>query len=257
MNAAVTLPVIRLPRRIDRPVRLGPFPSARHALKFVAYAGTGAVVAGFLGALLWLPFVGVGLLVSLARDGKALDERAGDYLRFRWRTLGANASTSNHRVTEGREVVRLENGRIIAVLSAHGVPTTFLPPEESRRLFDGYRAALRGLDGGALIVSHLEPLAPISLGPPSAETLVPGERDARAGYAEMVEVICRRRSVRRVLIVLWSDHPGPPGRSRLEGRVSALLGALEALDVAPTRLRGRELESAIRRLGWTGPAGGR
>src|ERR1700688_4681805 len=50
--------VVGLPESLDRRMRLGPFPSARHALKFAAYAAVGGSVAAILGVVLTIPLLG-------------------------------------------------------------------------------------------------------------------------------------------------------------------------------------------------------
>ena len=53
MGAGATFPDVALPVAIGRRMRLGPFPSARDALRFLAYATAGAVVIPFFGAIAW------------------------------------------------------------------------------------------------------------------------------------------------------------------------------------------------------------
>src|ERR1700691_568649 len=67
--------VVGLPESLDRRMRLGPFPSARHALQVGAHAAVGGSVAAVLGFVWTVPFLGVGFLLSVYQnDGRALDE---------------------------------------------------------------------------------------------------------------------------------------------------------------------------------------
>src|SRR5208282_2604654 len=66
------VPVVVLPERVDRRVRLGPFPSAKDAVKFASYAAAGAVLAPFATPFAWVPVLALGFVVSVWHpDGEA------------------------------------------------------------------------------------------------------------------------------------------------------------------------------------------
>lgn len=81
-------PVVSLPERLDRRLRLGPFASARDALKFVTYSAVGAVIVPFTSPYLWLVVVAGGFAVCVVRsDGQALDERALSFVLWKIRAV--------------------------------------------------------------------------------------------------------------------------------------------------------------------------
>ena len=243
---------IALPAPVTRRMRLGPFPSARDALKFLAYAAVGALLAGFLGPIAWAPFLGGGFLLSVYKEeGKGFDERFLDYLHWRWRQRPGAPRTGveGSAVTRGGQA-RISNGRHVGVLAARGTPVVFLPPEEARRLFEQYAELLRGLDAGVVLRAFVEPLSPhrflaarpVAAGDPSGA--------ASAGYAEMVRLLCRRRSRRIVHVLLWTGTEVGSAATRLEERLGTVERALGSMGIEVRRLRGRELVGALRDLGW-------
>lgn len=243
-------PVATIPERLDRKLRLGPFPSSRAALKFVVYAAIGALLAPFVAPLLWVPVVLVGFLLSAGRaGGEPLDNRLFGLVRWRVRSWsgGSPVIDPGHRPVARRSVVRLGPSRYLAVVRTGGAPLSYLPPEELARSFDRYRELLRGLEGS---VSLLSTSSPICVGPfvPRAPDPEGPEGIARGGYRELVELIARRRSVRRVYLSLESTEGGPEGLGRLEAAVAGWTDGLAGLGLAAVRLRDRELAEAAHRL---------
>ncbi|HTP54366.1 MAG TPA: hypothetical protein VML94_05340 [Thermoplasmata archaeon] len=245
-------PAVELPERLDRPLRLGPFRSARDALKCVAYAAVGALLVPFLGPLVWIPFAVVGVAASLGRtDGGGVDDRAVRYLFWRARRLvgGVGVTPGGESPTGRRAIVRLPSS-FAAVVRVGGLPLAYLPAADLTRCFERYRELLRAFDGSFLVHSTRAPIHPTPFLP--AEPTPGGpEGAARAGYRELVEVIVRRRHVRQVFLAIATGEPGPDGIARLETQVATLLDRLRALGLRPARLRDRALSEAIRRLGLT------
>ncbi|MGI0156250.1 MAG: hypothetical protein ACREDE_09015 [Thermoplasmata archaeon] len=245
-------PVVDLPERIDRRLRLGPFSSSRDALKFVSYAAVGAVLAPFTSPYLWLAVVGAGFVLSVYRtDGRALDEEAAAFVLWKLRAATGGGSMTGR---PGKPLVRqgvigAGPGQYAAIVQTGGTPIAYLPPGELARRFDLFRDLLRSLRSGLAFSVSATPMDPRPVVPP---TLEPGRRDepARAGYSELVTLLCRRRSVRRIDLVLVSSALGAAGVSDLESRVRTLTDHLEALGVRTVRLRHRALRDAARRWGW-------
>jgi hypothetical protein len=82
------------------------------------------------------------------------------------------------------------------------------------------------------------------------------ERAARAGYHDLVALIARRRSVRRVHLALRSSDLSAGGRARLETAVALLSARLEELGAPVERLRDRPLREAAWRIGFAGGSAG-
>lgn len=245
-------PAVDLPERLDRKLRLGPFPSARDALKFVAYAAVGALLVPFLGPVGWVPFVLVGLAVSLWRpDGEALDDRLARYLRWRGRRFSEGpAVTISPPPNPGRRAIVRLPASFAAVVRMGGLPLAYLPPADLARCFDRYRELLRAFDGSLILLSSRAPIHPTPF-LPAEPTPLGAEGTARAGYRELVEVIVRRRHVRQVFFAIATAEPGADGIARLETQVASLLERLRALGLRPVRLRDHALADAVRRLGLT------
>jgi len=249
-SAAETLPIIGLPERIDRRMRLGPFPSSRDALKFVGYAATGALLSPIISPWLWLPLVGGGFVVSVWRpDGLALDERAVRFLAWRTRASGLRRRTMNPRPLVRQGWLELPSHRFIAVVRTGGTPVAYLPPDELAQRFERYRELLRSTQDSLAFLATVAPIRAQAVLP--ASDLGRG-RDGRAasGYAELVSVLCRRRLLRQVYWVLGPSDTSPEAIGRLEGRVSAFIEGLGTLGLRPRRLRDRSLAEAARRFGW-------
>jgi hypothetical protein len=246
--------VIALPEDLGRRMRLGPFPSVRHALKFAAYAAVGALVATLAGPIWWLPFLGGGFLLSVHRsEGKGLDERVGAYVAFRLRAGTSEPGTApSANWAHGRgSYLSTGSGHLLAVLSAGGIPVAFLPPPDARRLFDGFRGVLDRSDGKLYLVAGLEALPARPFLPPAETTRGAGSDSlARAGYREMIEVLCRRRARRRVWVVVWAPGRADSGSATLDRAVRGVEDGLRSLGVPIERLRDHALTTAAGRLGW-------
>jgi hypothetical protein len=248
---------ISLPRPVDRRLHLGPFPSARDALKFAGYASVGLAAIPLAGPAAVVPFAAVGFLFAVhRREGRAYDERIAGYLAWRWRRRPRRPSgfgVVSGTATPGRSV-RVGGGRIAAVLRAGGVPVSYLPTADAEALFEGTRRWLGGLDGGVYLVADTEAPRPGPFLPNSPPTPGPTEARARDGYASVVRLLLRRRRSRRVAVVLW-DGADRVGTVRLDSRAAATEEALRSLGLETERLEGRRLSDEVRRLGLAG--GGR
>lgn len=243
-------PVVPCPERLDRPLRLGPFPSGRDALKFVGYVAVGALLVPWAGVVAWVPFVLAGLVVSLWRpEGEGLDTRLLRLVRWRLRSLVREGSMSRRWEVprDHRSVVPLPTGGYVAVLRSGGIPLAYLPPLELRRRFELYRELLRTLDGSLVLLSTRAPIHRASF-LPSEPSPSGTERAAREGYRELVEVIVRRRSVRHVYVAVQEPGAGAEALSKLENRLGPLTERFGALGLHPVRLRDRALSYAAARL---------
>lgn len=247
-------PVVPLPGRLDRTLRLGPFPSARAALKFLAYAGVGAAVAVAGPAVLGALFLGVGAVLTWHRPGgEPLDAQLRVRLGYASRRLrGARAlSERSSRSAAGSRCRTLPDGRRGAVVRAGGVPLAFLPPAELARRFELYRELLNALEGDLWLLSTTAAIHRPSILPAPPGGAGP-DRAARAGYRELVDLLARRRTVRRVYLALVSEAGGAQDASRLEVQADGLLGRLEGIGVRAERLGGAALDAAASRFGWRG-----
>lgn len=255
MSALADGPAVPMPAPLGRPMRMGPFPSGRAALTFVGYVGAALALASLISPLVGLPCLGVGfLLTAYAPDGRPLDEHAARWFQWqRRRRASSRAPRRPRRRDEAGRVGVLADGRRVAVLTCGGVPVAFLPPEASHRLFDAYRSVLRGLDGPIFLRVGVETMSdrPYRLPPrPLAATDGP-DSAPRAGYDELVHLLCRRRRRRTVDVILLEGDRTGAGRVRLESRARSLADALRTLELAPERRTGRALARAVGRLGWS------
>jgi hypothetical protein len=246
-------PVVTVPERFDRRLRLGPFPSARDALKFVMYVAAGAVLSPFTSPYVWLAVAAAGFGLSVYRpDGRGVDERVASVILWKLRGVAGERSMSRppaHPLGQ-RGLLRIGTGRYVAILRTGGTPVTYLPPAELSRRFELFRDLLRSVDSSLGFSVSSAPMRPAPVTPPP---LLDPRRDrvAFTGYAELVGLLCGRRSVRRVYLVLVSETAGADGISDLEVRLSTLTGRLVGLGLRVVRLRGRGLEDAGRRWGWS------
>ncbi len=231
-------------------MRLGPFPSVRDALKFATYAAVGAVPAVLVAPIWWLPFLGAGFLLAMYHPaGKPADEQAGEFVAYHVR----QGRLSRGRVPERRPwalgpAARVGGVALVAVLEVSGTPVAFLPPQESRALFDRFRDLLRAIEGGLYLVMTTEPISSDPYQPPDG--LAPPAPLARAGYTEMVRILCQRRRQRRVLLTIWVPR-GDGAAARLERNVAVVTDHLGRIGVRVERLADRPLGAALGRMGWS------
>jgi hypothetical protein len=239
---------VPLPRPVDRRLHLGPFPSARDALKFAGVAAGGLLVVPLVGPAAIVPFALAGFVLAVHRsDGRSLDERVLGYLGYRWRRRhGAAHRPVPPGGTGAPRHVRLAGGRVAAVLVAGGVPVSFLPPDDARRLFEATRGWLETLGDGVYLVADTVPIPAAPFRPRLPPPEEP-DRAAGVGYDEVVRLLLRRRRARRVTLVLW-EPADAAGQARLEDRAAASLVALATLGVVADRLTGAPLLAAIDRL---------
>lgn len=251
-SAAEGPPVIAFPERVDRRLRLGPFPSYRHALKFVGYAAAGALVSPITTAWAWVPFAGLGLVFSIwCPDGQAIDERGFRFIVWRTRSLrSGRTDMMRARPLQRQGLLQLSGRRYLAVVRTGGAPMAYLPPEELARRFELYRELLQSVEGSFAWLASTTPIRAQAVRPGPA---VRANAEARAvsGYSELVTVLCRRRLLRRVYIVLGVLDASSDAVGHLEGRIAGLMERLGALGLRPQRLRDRPLLEAARRFGWT------
>ncbi|MGA7924076.1 MAG: hypothetical protein WCA77_08885 [Thermoplasmata archaeon] len=244
--------VVGLPEPVERTLQLGPFRSGQDALKFLGYAVAGGLLALGFGPWAWLPCLGAGALVTLPRwEGKPIDRRLSDYVGWRWRRRKPipPSSPALSLETAPGDVVELSQGRSAAVLVSGGTPTTFLPLEDRRHLFGTYRNALRSLGGEAFVCAGVEPLPARPFLPRVLNANATADSSARAGYVEMVRLLCHRRFRRRVRWVLFSEGSTAREIERLDVRVSALQLEFQKLGLSVDRLEGRALDHALSCLG--------
>lgn len=243
-------PVIVLPERVDRRLRLGPFPSAHDAVKFLGYAGAGSLLAVVVTPLLGLAVIVLGFALSVVRyEDEALDRRAVAVVRHavgsRPRTMGADVTPSSP--LERRGVVVLPGGGFAAVVRAGGSPMAYLPPAEIARRFERFRELLRAEAEGLVLRVWLAPMRSPPVVPPRLEA-DRADRSARDGYAELVRLLCARRAIRQVDVLRRTARPGIDGITELEAQVTGLVDRLAGLDVPSRRLVGRSLVEAVHRL---------
>ncbi len=248
-------PAVPLPERIDRRARLGPFPSARDAARFLCYAATGAVLAPFVSPFLWLPVVGAGFVVSVWQpDGRPADERLARYAFWRVRSWAPGGTVSPRPGAAPRHgLVRVAPDTFAAIVRTTGCPIAYLPPAELELKFGQYRELLRGLAGAIAILSTATPARANEVRPGNVPLDGP-EREACSGYADLAERLCRRRRTRRVYLAIRNAAPGPDAVSRLDAEARSLADGLPALGVRATRLTGHALAEAAGRFGWTSEA---
>jgi hypothetical protein len=245
-------PVVTLPERVDRQVRLGPFPSARDAVKFVCYATAGAVLAPLVSPWAWIPALGFGFVVSVWRpEGDAIDVGVARWFLFHARRGGRRMLMPAPSAGAANGVVaRLADGRAACVVRTAGTPLAYRPPEDLQTLFDRFREMLRASEGPVFVGATTVPLRAGRVRPPTRGGLE-AERPAMGGYGELVSALCRHRQARRVDLAVCTAQTDDPGRLRLEERARALAEHLAALGLAPSLLSDRGLAEALRRLGWT------
>lgn len=252
-GTAAEAPRVTVPGRLDRRLRLGPFPTGRDALKFLAYTALAVSLAPSSVPLLGAPLVVVGFVVAVYKpDGQAIDERLVVFLRYalRRRRPGASPVSRRARIGEGN-LLALDDGRSASVVRTAGIPLAYLPPEELARRFDLFRGLLRSVEGELWLKAGSAPIFREAV-TPAGPSLTTVEEPARAGYSELVALLCRRRAVRRVHVVLLAGAASLEAVPRLEAVTHAVLTHLAALGLRAERLHGRDLRDAASRLGLEG-----
>ena len=257
MDARDGPPVVVMPERLDRRLRLGPFASGRDLVMFLALAAVGAVAGTALSPWLGLAIVVAGAVVTLWRpDGEAIDERVVALARWALRRASGGRAMrrpSPEAGTPGRDAtVVLGDGRVAAVLRAGGAPLAYLPPADLARQFERYRELLRGVDGALVLIASRAPIHARSLAPTAPET---GDRPAWEGYRDLVALLARRRSVRSVVVAVVATDAGPNGARQLETAVALVAGRLADLGIRAERLVGRPLADTAWRTGLGGTRG--
>lgn len=251
-------PVVPMPERLDRPMRLGPFPSGRAALKFVVCAAIGATLVPVAGLYVWVGFLAGGLLVGLWQpDGIPIDSRTAAVVRWGIRRRAGDPPMTRPDSTgvasPTRGVVPLASGGYAAILRVGGVPLAYLPPAELRRRFEQYRDLLRATDTALVVYATCAPIHVVPFVPLPITDSGP-EATAQTGYRELAQLIVQRRSVRQVYIGLSTPERGADALRQLEGRIVGLTERLTGLGLAPQRVVDRALPAAARRVGFQ-PAG--
>jgi hypothetical protein len=244
--------VVRCPERIDRRSRLGPFPSARDAAKFLCYAAAGALLAPWVSPLLWLPLIGIGFAVSVWKpDGRAADEKAFVFACWKFRSLaGRNRMSRRGDPLTRHGVVQLAPSQYVVFVRTAGCPIAYLPPVELEQKFELYRELLRATAGQFAMLCTSTPIRVAPVLPYGSESSG-ADHDARRGYIELAQLLCRRRSIRRVYFVLRNNDVGPDALARLEAQASSLIDQLAGLGIDSVRLRDRALSEAVHRFGWS------
>ncbi len=251
-------PRVAFPERMDRRLRLGPFPSARDALKFLAYAAVGAVLAPVVGSGVALPLVAAGFGLAVWRpDGQAIDERALAFARWWLRSTRRGTVVSGGTLPPllRNGFFRVGPARFAIVLRSGGTPVAYLPPGDLAHRFERYRELLRSTEGPLALYVTAVPLRAAPFVPPRSDSAGP-DREARTGYGELVELLCRRRSARRVYLAVVASVTGPEAVVSLEAEAARLIDRLAVFGLRGVRLKDRELADAGRRLGWPIPPGG-
>jgi hypothetical protein len=228
-TASEYLSAIPVHRLVPRRLHLGPFGSGSDLVKFLGLAMVGAAVAATTSLLLWLPFLGVGLLVALVRvEGRSLDDYALGYCRYRWRTASSPAPGTVRRAAPTGS----QRAASVTGIRAGGTPIAYLPPGDLQRLFEEWRSALNALDrpvGGCM---RGEPFSPLPFLPPSGVGPVE-ERAALDAYRELVRLLLRHRYRRVVeLSVAPSATDSEPESAGLRVQLDGLLSMLERVGIS-------------------------
>lgn len=219
----------------SRRLHLGPFGSGRDLVKFLGVATVGAAVAALSSAVLWLPFLGIGVLVSFVRvEGRTLDDYALGYLRFRWRS-----STTRESPPRGSPLFPRPSAPAserTPSLRAGGIPIAYLPPAELQRLFEEWRSTLTAVGRPLSFRMRGEPFSPLPFFP-RLTSHRDGERQAVVAYRQLVRLLLRHR-YRRIVELTIGEEPSNPAPTTigLHSEVEALLSALERMGIPAENL---------------------
>lgn len=211
-------------------------------MRFLVLGGVGAVLALEWGTLLWLPFLGGGFLLGTFRiDGEWADERM--LARLRWR-FGKRVPAA--RVDPGSRAARTFQtigGELWAGLVAGGIPLAFLPAAEAEQLFAAYRDVLRRSDAAIYLRVGRGPIVLRPLpGPPEGRPA--GLAKGRSGYAELLQLLLRRRRRREVHLFL-AVPSGTTSSARLERNLEGFAAFFAAQGIPHRRLQGDELAQLL------------
>lgn len=243
--------LVPLPPPLLRRMRFGPFPSATSAMKFLAWASLGLLVASAWTPLAALVLVGCGFVLCVhSADGEGLDRRAWDLIR--WSVGPARNSRATYRATRSLgDLAWTEGGLCVVGFRAGGVPVAFLTPERAREMWENYRRILRSLDAPAGFWVGGEPVSSRPFLPHPKASGKP-DASARDSYKELVALAMRRRRCRRIFVFLWGNgSEAAKVASSLVSRAEAFREGLSALGIATEPLTGRSLEAALREVGWS------
>jgi len=246
------VPRVRIPERLDRPLRLGPFSGGREAIRFLAAAAIGTLVSLAVAPWAGVPVIGAGAIVALWRpNGEGLDERIVAWARWAARRAPRGdrlIPPPGGSVEAGRTTLELPDGRSAVLLRAGGCPLSFLPPAELARHFDRYRELLQASDGGLIMAASAAPIHAESV-LPDGQATSEQEQEAQEGYRELVALLARRRSVRVVLLALVQDSTAADDGRRLATAGRLLAERLADLGIRVEPLQGAALAHAARRIG--------
>jgi hypothetical protein len=147
-------------------------------------------------------------------------------------------------------LLQLGPHRYAAVIRTGGTPMAYLPPDDLVRRFESFRELLRSTDESFAFLATATPIRSQAVrpSPPPASS---NEAPAFTGYSELVCLLCRRRLLRRVYVILATPHADADAIGRLEGRVASMVERLASLGLRPIRLRDGSLAEAARRFGWS------
>lgn len=252
MSAGAAL-LVDCPEASGRPSRLGPFPSSRDALKFGAWAAVGAAGATVAGPLLAVVFAVIGFGLAVSRiDGRPLDSRLESYLRWQYRRRRRRTAREPPLRFGPGGTTTVVDGESLAAVQVDGIPIAFLPADSARALFDSFRGLLRGLTGESAMLVRLHPLghAPCRLG--LTTPVRAAERRAADGYAEMAELLLRRRQRRAVLWVFRRPGTDADAAALAERDAAFVHERLGAMGIGCRSLRAPELGRLLHAHGLVG-----
>ncbi|MCI4347447.1 MAG: hypothetical protein L3J97_02365 [Thermoplasmata archaeon] len=219
----------------SRRLHLGPFGSGRDLVKFLGVATVGAAVAALSSAVMWLPFLGIGVLVTFVRvEGRTLDDYAVGYLRFRWRS-----SSTREGPLRGWPLFPSPSARSrerTPSLRAGGIPIAYLPPADLQRLFEEWRSTLAAVSRPLSVRMRGEPFSPLPFLPTSTSPR-DGERQALAAYRQLVRLLLRHRYRRIVELTVGEESTDlAPTTVGLHSEVETLHSALGRMGIPAENL---------------------
>jgi hypothetical protein len=145
--------------------------------------------------------------------------------------------------------VRVAPGTYAAVIRSAGCPIAYLPPADLETKFTQFREILRTVPAQFAFLSTTAAIRAASW-VPRAKAPGRADGDALRGYAELTELLCRRRRVRRVYFAIRNSETGPDALARLDDETSSLIERLRGLGLDPVRLVHHGLDEAASRFDW-------